>query len=116
MELPRLTVSRTSLRDLAVTFGPLVLVILVAVWIALHFVRPAPPHTIVMTSGAEGSSFQVNAERYRAILAKQGVTLKVLSSQGSLENLKRLADPKFNVDIGFVQGGLSTLADASRLV
>ncbi|MFL5395520.1 MAG: TAXI family TRAP transporter solute-binding subunit [Myxococcales bacterium] len=116
MELPRLTVSRTSFRDLAVTFGPLVLAVLVAVWIAFQFVRPAPPHTIVMTSGAEGSSFQFNAEKYRAILAKQGVTLKVLPSQGSLENLKRLADPKFNVDIGFVQGGLSTLVDTSRLV
>jgi len=79
-------------------------------------VRPAPPRTIVMSSGAEGSSFQVSADRYRAILARQGVTLKVLPSQGSLENLKRLSDPNSGVDIGFVQGGLSTLGDPGKVV
>src|SRR4051812_35280957 len=116
MELPRLAVSRTNFRDLAVTFGPLVLAVLLALWIAFHFVRPAPPHTIVMTSGAEGSSFQFNADKYRAILARQGVTLKVLPSQGSLENLKRLSDPNSGVDIGFVQGGLATLGDPGKVV
>src|SRR5262249_7668968 len=85
-------------------------------WIALHYVRPAPPRTIVMTGGAEGSSFQISAQRYRDILARQGVTVKVLPSQGSLENLKRLSDPNFQVDIGFVQGGLSALGDPSKLV
>src|SRR6266850_2136494 len=69
-----------------------------------------------MTGGTEGSSFQISANRYREILARQGVTLKVLPSQGSLENLKRLSDPKLQVDIGFVQGGLSALGDSTRLV
>jgi NMT1 family protein len=116
MAIPRVHIPRINWRDLAVTFAPVVLVVLVAFWIALHYVRPAPPRTIVMTGGAEGSSFQVSAERYKAILARQGVTLKVLPSQGSLENLKRLSDPKFHVDVGFVQGGLSTLADTSHLI
>ena len=60
-----------------------------------------------MTTGPEGSVSQVNAERYAKILARNGVKLKILPSQGSLENLKRLTDPKFRVDVGFVQGGLS---------
>src|SRR5436305_14692654 len=107
MELPHLTVSRTSFRDLAVTFGPLVLAVLVALWIAFHFVRPAPPHTIVMTSGAAGSSVQFNAEKYRAVLAKQGVTLKALPSQGSLDNLTRLADPNSSADLRSVHARLS---------
>src|SRR5262249_32579984 len=47
------------------------------------------------------------AESYRKILARNGVKLEILSSQGSLENLKRLADPAFSVDVGFVQGGVS---------
>ena len=38
--------------------------------------------------------FQVYAGRYREILASQGVTLKIVPSQGSLENLKRLSDPE----------------------
>jgi hypothetical protein len=44
------------------------------------------------------------------------VTLRVLPSQGSLENLKRLGDSTFDADVGFVQGGLADLGDASNLV
>ena len=114
--MSRLKISRIYWRDAALTFGPFLVLVIVAFWIAFHYVRPAPPRTIVMTSGIEGSNFQITAERYRAILARQGVTLKILPSQGSLENLKRLSDPKVGVDIGFVQGGLSTLGDPGRLM
>src|SRR5258708_32745830 len=69
-----------------------------------------------MTRGAQGSMFETFAGRYKAILARQGVTLKVIPSEGSLENLKRLSNPKVNVDIGFVQGGISGLVDASHLM
>ncbi len=70
------------------------------------FFHSAPPDTIIMTSGPEGSVFRRNAERYGQILARNGVKLKILPSQGSLENLKRLADHAVHVDIGFVQGGM----------
>ena len=33
--------------------------------------------------------------------------LKVLPSSGSLQNLQRLNDPQFRVDVGFVQGGVA---------
>jgi hypothetical protein len=58
----------------------------------------------------------MSAERYRKILERQGVTLRILPSQGSLENLKRLSDPNFNADIGFVQGGISSLGDPGKLM
>src|SRR4051812_20525451 len=116
MVLPRLRISRIYWRDLAVTVLPFVVVVVAAFWIALRYVRPAPPRTLVMTSGAPGSSFQNSAEKYRAILARQGVTLDILPSQGSLQNLKRLSDPNFKVDIGFVQGGLSNLGDPSKVM
>src|SRR5204863_6393996 len=102
--------------DLVVTVGPLLALLIATAWITLHFVHPAPPSTIVMTSGAEGSVFEVYAGRYAKILAQQGVTLKILPSQGSLENLKRLSDPKFTVDVGFVQGGIAGLGDANHLM
>src|SRR5205814_5873512 len=112
----RFKISQISWRDAALTYGPFVLVLIVVVWIGLHFMQPAPPDTIVMTSGAEGSMFQVYAGRYAKILARQGVTLKILPSQGSLENLKRLSDEQFPVDVGFVQGGIASLGDANELV
>ena len=114
--LPRFKISGVSWRDAALTYGPFVLLLIVVVWIGLHFMQPAPPDTIVMTSGADGSMFQVYAGRYAKILARQGVKLKILPSQGSLENLKRLSDEQFTVDVGFVQGGIANLGDANELV
>ena len=111
-----LQISRISWRDAALTYGPFLLVIVVVLALTLHFIRPAPPTTIVMSSGAEGSMFEVFAGRYAKILARQGVTLKILPSQGSLENLKRLSDPSFKVDVGFVQGGIASQGDANNLV
>src|SRR5689334_6878956 len=100
---------RISWRDLAATLGPVLLISVCALWIALHYVRPAPPRTITITTGAPGSTFETFAQRYRTILAREGVTLEVLPSQGALDNLKRLADPSINVDVGFVQGGLADI-------
>jgi hypothetical protein len=79
------------------------------------FFYSAPPSTLTMTAGPEGSVFQVNAERYAKILAKNGVKLKVLPSGGSLDNLNRLIDPKSRVDVGFVQGGVSTGLNIEKL-
>jgi TRAP-type uncharacterized transport system substrate-binding protein len=114
--IPRINISRISWRDVAVTYGPFVVLVLIVFWITLHFIHPAPPSTIVMTTGADGSMFDVYAGRYAKILARQGVTLKMQPSQGSLENLKRLSDPQVKVDVGFVQGGIASLGDANNLV
>jgi TRAP-type uncharacterized transport system substrate-binding protein len=85
----------------------IVLIVVVTVFAAYWFFHSAPPDTVTITSGPAGSIFQMNAEKYRKILARNGVKLKILPSQGSQENLKRLANPSFHVDIGFVQGGVT---------
>lgn len=108
-------ITRVSWRDLALILVPFVLLVAAAFWVTLKFVQPAPPDTLTITSGPEGSSFANIAQRYQKILARQGVKLKILPSQGSVDNLKRLADPKAGVDIGFVQGGVAGQADTSDL-
>lgn len=102
-----LRIPKISWRDLVATLGPILLISVAAIWIALHYVRPAPPDTIIITSGAASSTFRTTAERYQRILARNGVKMEILPSEGALENLKRLSDPKFKVDVGFVPGGLS---------
>jgi hypothetical protein len=91
----------------AAALSAVLLISLVTIFAVFWFFYSAPPRTIIITSGPEGSIFRMNAEKYRAILARNGVKVKVLPSQGSRENLKRLADPLFKVDIGFVQGGVA---------
>ncbi|HXJ43640.1 MAG TPA: TAXI family TRAP transporter solute-binding subunit [Bryobacteraceae bacterium] len=100
----------------AAAISALLLIGSVTVAAVFWFFHSAPPQTITITSGPEGSAFQKTAESYRAILARSGVKLNVLPSAGSLENLKRLCDPAFHVDIGFVQGGVTNGVDTDQLV
>ena len=72
---------------------------------AYAFLNTAAPRHLTITSGPAGSIFQRNAEKYQKILAREGVTLKILASDGSRDNLRNLANPKVDADIGFVLGG-----------
>jgi TRAP-type uncharacterized transport system substrate-binding protein len=62
-----------------------------------------------MSAGPEYSRFWFAGQKYKEILARNGVTLRVLTSSGTLENLARLADPASHVDLGFVQSGLTSI-------
>ncbi len=95
-----------SWRDLLVALMPLSLLAAAVVWAVLAFVRPAPPSAIAISTGPEGSSFQRAAERYAKAFARNGVALRLRPSHGSLENLRRLADPASDVELGFVQVGV----------
>jgi TRAP-type uncharacterized transport system substrate-binding protein len=96
-----------SWRDLAVSFGPILLISAAAIWLAVRLIQPAPPSTLTITAGPEGSTFWNAAQKYKAILARNRITLNVLTSEGSLDNLKRLTDPNSKVDVGFVQDGVA---------
>jgi TRAP-type uncharacterized transport system substrate-binding protein len=100
----------------AAAISAILLVGSVIIFAVFWFFHSAPPSTITITSGPEGSSFQATAEKYRKILARSGVKLNILSSEGSLENLKRLGDASFRVDIGFVQGGVTNGVNTDKLV
>jgi len=105
-----------SWRDLAVSFGPLVLLAVVAIWAAVRLIQPAPPSTLTITAGPQGSTFWNAAQKYKTILARNRITLNVLSSEGSLQNLKRLSDPSTNIDVGFVQDGVAPNAASQGLM
>jgi TRAP-type uncharacterized transport system substrate-binding protein len=101
---------------LAQTLGPILLVAALAIWSALHFVQSAPPRSITISTGPAGSAFETVADKYAKLLARSGVTLKVVQSRGSIENLERLSDRKSHVDIALVQAGLPQSESATDLV
>jgi len=115
-ERPAEKLAGFSWRVLAQTLGPVLLLGAVAIWITLWYFNPAPPNTITITAGPEQSVFRIAAEKYRERLARNGVELRILSSEGSQENLRRLNDPAFRVDVGFVQGGVAAGTRVDRLV
>jgi TRAP-type uncharacterized transport system substrate-binding protein len=115
LNLP-LKITVVSWWALAQTVGPILLLAVVAVWAAVHFVHSAPPRTLTISSGPKGSTFETNAEWYRKILARNGIELKIIQSEGSLDNLNRLSDPKSHVDIALVQSGLVSNRETNDLV
>lgn len=104
LRLP-LKITTISWWDLTHTLGPILLASAAAIWLTLHFVRPAPPHSITISAGPPGSSFALLAQRYRAILARNGITLNILPSAGSMQNLERMRARHSHVDIALVQAG-----------
>ncbi len=104
-----------SWRELATVILPSLALLLLAFWIASRYIKPSPPSTLVMTTGFANSPYDDFGKRYQAILATHGVTLTLQTSRGASENLARLRDGKQNVDVGFVQGGMATLAPGEKL-
>ena len=89
----------------AAAFGLILFVVIIVIAAVFWFFYSAPPRTLIMTAGPPGSSYERIAEEYRSNLLTHGVTVKILPSEGSLENLQRLGKKSFHVDIGFVQDG-----------
>jgi len=112
----RLRLNRFSTRDLLAVAVPALLLLAAAFWIAYQFIRPAPPDTIVISTGSESGAYHAFARRYQEILARDGITLELRPSSGALENFRRLADDDSDVEIGFVQGGTADREDAPDLL
>ena len=92
------------------------LVTLLGTILAYLSIEPAPDNHIVISAGREDGAYYQYAQQYAKSLAVEGVELEVLASNGSLENLQRLRDPGSDVDLAFVQGGVSKASDAKTLV
>ena len=105
-----------SRRDLWLTIISVALVALGAFVFAFRFVEPAPPDSIVMSTGAVDGGYHMFALRYREILARDGVKVELRPSAGSQENVSRLLDDKSDVEVGFLQGGSAFSANAPELV
>ncbi len=76
----------------------------------------APPDTITLSGGPKGSMFEKSAQKYAKILRQSRVNLKIVPSEGSVENIRRLSDPSSKVDVGFVQGGVNKDIKTDKLV
>ena len=105
-----------SRRDLVRTVVLVALLAAACIWLSFRFIEPIPPRRIVIASGPEFSLFHQQAQRYKAALAAEGVTLEERITEGAGENYRLLLDRKSGVDIAFVQGGIATFPEADSLV
>jgi TRAP transporter TAXI family solute receptor len=102
-------------KDIAGAWGLAILVLIAGLIVAYQFVGPPPPKRIVMATGEAGGAYQRYGELYAEYLAKEGITLKLRATAGSVENLG-LLDANDEVDLGFVQSGLAEVIPTSNVV
>ena len=97
--------------------GALVAVLAAAcLWVSFLFLEPIPPRRIVLASGPESGLYHQQAQRYKALLAREGVTLEERITEGAGENMQLLLERRSGVDIAFVQGGIASHSEAPSVV
>ncbi|MBK5206850.1 MAG: ABC transporter substrate-binding protein, partial [Polaromonas sp.] len=101
-----------SLRDLAVSVGPFIVLAVTLLVLAYWWLDPNPPKRVVLATGPAQSAYEEFGKRYARILAKDGIEVVLLPSEGSAANLQLLREGK--ADLGFVQGGTSEAGPVSE--
>jgi len=85
-----------------IIIGVIVAIIILA--IAVPLINPLPPRNFVITTGGVAGNYYAAGLEYQEFVDGEGLTLEVLNSAGSVENVQRLRDGE--VDIAIVQGGI----------
>ncbi|WFS62879.1 TAXI family TRAP transporter solute-binding subunit [Pseudodesulfovibrio thermohalotolerans] len=79
-----------------------------ALWVTFQFVKPLPPDKVTIVTGGESGAYYAFAARYAEFFHKHGFELEVRTSNGSMDNLSIIDDPKSGVQAAFMQGGIAS--------
>jgi len=85
------------------------LTVILTTWAALQFIEPAPPRSLVIATGSVDGAYRQFGQQLSAELEQHGVTLTVVETNGSVDNLHLLKNRM--VDIAFAQSGLADPVD-----
>jgi len=116
MALKRPKFERTAWHEWLLILAPVALLVIAAFAFTSRFIQPAPPDTIVITTGGESGAYYRFAQRYRDILKRDGIKLEIKTSAGSLQNLARLRGATPEASVAFVQGGTTDPEDSNNML
>ncbi len=94
-------------QELWTLVGLVVATLGVGLFALFSYIEPPPPKILKISTGAATGAYYKYAKAYAEKLKAHGITLEVLESTGTAENLRRLNDPKSGVSIAFVQTGVA---------
>lgn len=101
-------------RNTGARFWGLALFVFVATAIVAWSLLPAPlPGIVRLGTGPVGSQYARFGEALRKEVAKQGVELELVTTAGSMENIRLLADGE--IDVALLQGGIQGDAPDARI-
>ncbi|MFY9477897.1 MAG: TAXI family TRAP transporter solute-binding subunit [Aquabacterium sp.] len=98
-----------SIRDMLASVGPVLLLALGLLAAAYWWLDPQPPRTVTLATGPAGSAYADFGQRYAQALARDGIRVQLLTTDGPAANLQALRDGKANV--AFVRGGSADMSD-----
>jgi len=98
-----------SVKDHATIWIPIVVLLIGCVWYFSRFLNPAPPTALTIASGPSEEGYHHVATELASALEADNITLKVLETNGSLQNLQMLDDPDSGVTLALVQNGLQAV-------
>jgi TRAP-type uncharacterized transport system substrate-binding protein len=87
--------------SISLAFLFLVSILFATLWILV----PPPPRTIELVTGFPTGLYQQFGEKLQSELAQEGVSLKLRTTGGTIDNLALINDPNSGVDFAMVQGG-----------
>lgn len=105
--------STTAAREMFKVWVPLALIVAAGFLVAYRYVGAPPPRVIRIATGAEDGAYYAFAQRYAQLLADDGITLEVVPTAGTIDNLALLT--RGDVSLALVQGGCATDADRADL-
>ncbi|MGX9349977.1 TAXI family TRAP transporter solute-binding subunit [Shimia sp. W99] len=73
-----------------------------------------PPNTLTFAAGPKGGAYAQVAERYRDILARDGIELEILYTNGSVDNAALLSGGE--ADVALLQGGVEIEEHAAEAI
>ncbi len=98
-----LTLVVLSIRDMLVSAGPVALIAIGVLVGAYWWLDPQPPKTLTLATGPAGSAYAEFCQRYAQALARNGITVTLVPTEGSLANLQALRQG--TAGAAFVRGG-----------
>ena len=101
-----------SLRDLAATAGPFILLAAALLAVAYLVMQPNPPRRVMLATGVDQGAYAEFGKRYAQRLKAHGITVELRATEGAADNLALLRDAASGIDLGFVQGGAGDAASA----
>jgi TRAP-type uncharacterized transport system substrate-binding protein len=102
-------------RYLAWSLVALAALVAAVAWLAFALLKPTPPRVVTMATGPEGGLSAELGKRYRELLARDGVELRLSPSAGAVANVARLRDSKSGVGVAIIPSGITTRRDSPEL-
>lgn len=105
--------SATAAREMFTVWAPLALIVAAGFLLAYLYVGAPPPRVIRIATGAENGAYHAFGQQYARLLAVDGITLEVIPTAGTVDNLELLQ--RGEVSLALVQAGSASEADRANL-